>query len=61
MKDKSQFRDNKNVVTNDKRSKKIKGSYKKTKLSDMELYSQNKWDNMVDKWLEENECPSSNR
>jgi hypothetical protein len=50
MKDKSQFRDNNNVVTNDKKSsKKIRGSRKKNKLSDMETYSQNKWDEMVDK------------
>ena len=49
MKDKSQFRDNNNVVTNDKSSKKVKGSRKKNKITDMETYSQNKWDEMVDK------------
>ena len=51
MKDKSQFRNNKNVATNDKRSKKVRGSYKKNKLSDMETYSQNKWDEMVNEYF----------
>ena len=45
---------NKVVTTNDTRGKKVRGRYKKNKLEDMESHSTNKWDKMVDKWIEDN-------
>jgi hypothetical protein len=45
-----------NKITGGEKQKVMRGTKrKKRKLSDMETYSTNKWDSMVDKWIQENE------
>ena len=48
------FGDN-NHVTKGKGNKIVFGSKRKTPLSDMENRSTNKWDSMVDRWIEDKE------
>lgn len=45
---------NNKVVTYGKGDKRVRGTRRKNKLSDMESYAQNKWDKKVDKWIERN-------
>ena len=45
---------NNKVVTYGKGNKRVRGTRSKNKLSDMESYSQNKWDQKVDKWIKQN-------